>query len=109
MKSVVWVGSAKKDLQQNFSSEARKEAGYQIYRIQMGMDAKDWKPMLGVGPGVQEIRIHVENEYRILYIAGFGDALFILHAFVKKTQKTSRRDLELAKERFGLILKERRS
>ena len=109
MKSVAWVGTARKDLQQNFSSEARKEAGYQIYRIQMGMDAKDWKPMLGVGPGVQEIRIHVENEYRILYIAGFGDALFILHAFVKKTQKTSRRDLELAKERFGLILKERRS
>ena len=75
----------------------------------MGMDAKDWKPMLGVGPGVQEIRIHVENEYRILYIAGFGDALFILHAFVKKTQKTSRRDIELAKERFGLIMKEKQS
>ena len=65
--------------------------------------------MLGVGPGVQEIRIHVENEYRILYVAGFEDALFILHAFVKKTQKASRRDLELAKERFVLIIKERRS
>ena len=109
MKSVAWVGSAKKDLQQNFSSEARKEAGYQIYRIQMGLDPKDWKPMPGVGPGVREIRIHVENEYRILYVAGFEDALFILHAFVKKTQKTSRRDLELAKERFGLIMKERQS
>ena len=75
----------------------------------MGLDPKDWKPMPGVGPGVREIRIHVENEYRILYIAGFEDALFILHAFEKKTQKTSRRDLELAKERFGLIMKERRS
>ena len=109
MKSIVWVGSAKKDLQQNFSSEARKEAGYQIYRIQSGLDPKDWKPMLAVGSAVREIRIHTENEYRILYIAGFEDALFILHAFVKKTQKTSRRDLELAKERFGLIMKERRS
>lgn len=109
MKSVVWVGSAKKDLQQNFSSEARKEAGYQIYRIQTGLDPKDWKPVIGVGLGVREIRIHVENEYRILYVAGFEDALFILHAFVKKTQKTSRRDLELAKERLALIMKERRS
>lgn len=109
MKSVAWVGSARKDLQENFSSEARKEAGYQIYRIQMGSDPKDWKPMLGIGPGVREIRIHMENEYRILYIAGFEDALYILHAFVKKTQKTSRRDLELAKERFGLVMKERRS
>lgn len=109
MKSVVWVGSAKKDLQQNFSSEARKEAGYQIYRIQMGWEPKDWKPVIGVGPGVREIRIHVENEYRILYVAGSEDAIFILHAFVKKTQKTSRRDLELAKERLALIMKERRS
>ena len=65
--------------------------------------------MPGIGPGVREIRIHGENEYRILYIAGFEDALFILHAFVKETQKTSRRDHELAKERFGLIMKERRS
>ena len=109
MKSIAWVGSAKKDLQQNFSSEARKEAGYQIYRIQMGLDPKNWKPMPGVGLGVREIRIHVENEYRILYVAGFEEALFILHAFVKKTQKTSRRDIELAKERFGLIMKEKQS
>ena len=109
MKSVAWVGSARKDLQQNFSSEARKEAGYQIYRIQMGSDPKDGKFLPGVGPDVREIRIPVENEYRILYVAGVEDALFILHAFVKKTQKTSRRDLELAKERFGLVMKERRS
>ena len=60
--------------------------------------------LLGVGPSVREIRIHVENEYRILYIAGFEDAFFILHAFVKKTQKTSRRDLDLAKKRFDLIM-----
>ena len=109
MKSVAWVGTARKDLQQNFSSEARKEAGYQIYRIQMGLDPKDWKRMPEIGPGVREIRIHAGNEYRVLYVTGFEDALFVLHAFVKKTQKTSRRDIELAKERFCLIMKETRS
>ena len=65
--------------------------------------------MSGVDPGVREIRIRVGNEYRILYIAGFEDVLFILHAFVKKTQRTSRRDIELARERFGLIMRERQS
>jgi phage-related protein len=75
----------------------------------MGLDPKDWKPMPGVGPGVQGIIIHVENDYRILYVAGLEDALFVLHAFVKKAQKSSRRDIELAKERFGLIMKEIRS
>ena len=75
----------KKDLPHGFSGQARKEAGYQIYRIQMGVDPKDWKPLSGVGTCVLEIRIHAENEYRILEVAGFDDALFILHAFAKKT------------------------
>jgi len=67
MKRVIWIGSAKKDLQQQFSKMARKEAGYQIYRLQEGFDPKDWKPLHGMGPGVREIRIHAENEYRIIY------------------------------------------
>ena len=105
MKRVIWVGSAKKDLQQCFSRMAQREAGYQIYRLQEGSDPKDWKPLHGVGPGIREIRIHAENEYRIIYVAQFEEALYILHSFVKKTQKTSQRDLELARERLNQVLK----
>lgn len=109
MIAIVWMGSSKKELQNVFSAPARKEAGYQIYRIQMGFDPKDWKPMPSVASGVREIRIHAENEYRILYVAGFEEALFVLHAFAKKTQKTPKRDLDLARERFELVVKGRRS
>ncbi|MDA8150137.1 MAG: type II toxin-antitoxin system RelE/ParE family toxin [Leptospirillum sp.] len=84
---------------------AQREAGHQIYRLQEGFDPKDWKPLHGVGPGIREIRIHAENEYRIIYVAQFEEALYILHSFVKKTQKTSQRDLELARERLNQVLK----
>ena len=87
---------------------AQREAGHQIYRLQEGFDPKDGKPLHGVGPGVREIRIHAENEYRIIYVAQFEEALYVLHSFVKKTQKTPQKDLELARERFNQILKERR-
>ncbi len=66
MKRVIWIGSAKKDLQQHFSRMAQREAGHQIHRLQEGFDPKDWKPLHGVGPGIREIRIHAENEYRII-------------------------------------------
>ena len=72
MKAIVWIGSSKKDLQHVFTGSARKEAGYQIDRIQRGVDPKDWKPLSGVGPGIREIRIYAESDYRILYVAGFG-------------------------------------
>ncbi len=108
MKRVIWIGSAKKDLQQHFSRMAQREAGHQIHRLQEGFDPKDWKPLHGVGPGIREIRIHAENEYRIIYVAQFEEALYILHSFVKKTQKTSQRDLELARERLNEVLKGRR-
>jgi phage-related protein len=65
--------------------------------------------MPSLAPGVREIRIHAENEYRILYAAGVEEAFFVLHAFAKKMQKTPKRDLDLARERFDLVVKGRRS
>ncbi len=109
MKAIVWIGSSKKDLQHVFSESALKEAGYQIDRIQMGVDPKNWKPMLSVVPEVRERWIHAESDYRVRYIAGFGEALFILHSLAKKTQKTPERDLDLVRERFELVVKGRGS
>ena len=96
MKDIHWMGSSYKALLE-FPKNAKKEAGYQLDKIQRGLEPSDWKSMISIDHGVKEIRIHDENQYRVLYIAKFEDAIYILHAFCKKTQKTSKKDLEIAK------------
>ncbi len=59
--------------------------------------------MNAVGSGAREIRIHVLGEWRVLYVAKFGDAVFVLHAFQKKSRKTRREDIELARQRYQQI------
>ena len=78
-------------------------------RVQDGLQPDDWKPMPSVGVGVQEIRVRDETgAYRVIYVAKFSDAVYVLHAFQKKTQKTSRVDLALATKRFAEVLQEQR-
>ena len=67
------------------------------------MDPSDWKPMNNVGRGVREIRIHHEGQYRVIYVAKFDDAVYVLHAFRKKTQKTRKQDIEIARRRLKEI------
>lgn len=108
MKKIEWEGSSLKDLN-NASKKVRQVAGYELMQIQCGGEPSDWKPMSSVGKGVKEIRIHLENEYRVLYVARFEEAIYVLHAFTKKTQKTSKKDIDLAKTRFLEVLKRRRN
>lgn len=56
--------------------------------------------MSSVGAGVNEIRIHTGQEHRIIYVAKFQEAVYVLHAFEKKSQKTRDADLTLARERL---------
>ena len=107
MKSLKFVGSSLDDLR-DFPAEARRDAGFELYAIQRGGDPSDWKPMREVGLGVREIRIHVLGEWRILYVARFTDVVYVLHAFQKKTQKTSRQDIELARRRYTQVEELRR-
>ena len=87
-----------------FPEDVRKEAGVQLHKVQQGIEPSDWKPMPTVGPGVREIRIREESgAFRVLYVANIGDAVFVLHAFQKKTQATPKRDLDLAAARFRQI------
>lgn len=103
MKDVVFVDNALDEIK-GFSRDARREAGYQIDRVQRGDEPTDWKPMASIGPGVREIRIHDSGEYRVIYIAKFADAIYVLHGFEKKTQRTPKQNIALAKQRFrGLI------
>jgi phage-related protein len=103
MKDAVFLGDSRAVLR-SFPYEVRREAGFQIDLVQNGKDPKDWKPLKTVGPGVREIRIRDETgAYRILYIARMADAVYVLHAFQKKTETTARRDLELATKRLAML------
>jgi phage-related protein len=78
--------------------------GFELYRVQLGLNPYDWKPMSTVGAGVREIRVHVGREFRVLYIANRPEAVYVLHAFAKTSQRTARRDLQVAKQRLALVL-----
>ena len=105
-KPVEFRGSALDDLR-GFPQAARREAGYQLDQIQRGREPDDWKPMNTVGRGVHEIRIRdAAGAFRVLYVAKFDDAVYVLHCFQKKTQKTSKADVNLAAQRYRDLLKE---
>ncbi len=99
MKRLAFIGSSLDDLR-NFPDEARKVAGFGLYSIQRGLEPTDWKPMPSIGRGVKEIRIHVLGEWRIIYVAKFEEAIYVLHSFQKKSRKTSEQDIDLAKLRY---------
>lgn len=102
MKSLNFIGSSLDDLR-NFPDDARKAGGFELHSVQCGLEPIDWKPMPSIGRGVKEIRIHVLGEWRIVYVAKFKDAVHVLHAFQKKSRKTSQNDVELARKRYKQI------
>jgi phage-related protein len=106
-KPVIWLGSSRSDLRA-FPQDARRIAGFQLRRVQQGLEPNDWKPMSTVGTGVQEIRIHTGLEHRVLYVAKFTEGVYILHAFEKRTRKTPKREMELARDRFRALIEQRR-
>lgn len=77
--------------------------GDELRRVQWGSMPEDFKPMHGVGPGAYEIRVHFEGAWRVIYVAKFAEAIYVLHAFQKNTQKTAKNDIELAAKRYKLI------
>lgn len=99
MKDLEFVGTSQDDLR-CFPDDARRDAGFQLSAVQMGLAPADWKPMKGIGAGVSEIRIHRQGEWRVVYVATFRAAVYVLHAFGKKTQKTRQTDIALARERY---------
>jgi len=107
-QTLVWLGSSRDDVRA-FPADARRLAGFQLRRVQQGLDPNDWKAMPSVGAGVGEIRIHTAVEHRVVYVAKFVEAVYVLHAFEKKSRKTSKRDVDLARQRLHQLLLQRRS
>jgi phage-related protein len=105
-KPVTFLGDSKARLRE-FPDGARHDAGQELLRVPFGSDPLDWKPMAGIGKGIREIRVSDRpGEFRVVYVANIGSAVYVLHAFHKKSQKTPQRDIELAKSRLAMILKE---
>jgi phage-related protein len=106
-RAIVWLGSSLTDLRA-FPADARRDAGYQLRRVQSGLMPSDWKAMPSVGPGVYEIRVHTGAEHRIFYVAKFSEAIYVLHAFEKRTRQTRPQDVDVARRRFARLEARRR-
>ena len=96
----VFMGSSDDDLR-DFPAAARRAAGFELSAVQAGLMPSDFKPMPAVGAGAYEIRVHVEGEWRVIYVAKFARAVYALHAFHKKKQKTRQEDIEIARTRYA--------
>ena len=102
IKLVTWLGTSREDVQ-SFPGRVRQIVGAELMAVQSGYEPSDWKPMNSIGQGVREVRIQHEGQYRVIYIAKFSESIYVLHAFRKKTQRTSRQDIDLARNRLKQI------
>lgn len=103
LKPVSFVGTAQKDLA-GFPEAARRRAGHELFMVQVGREPSDFKPIPSVGPGAYEIRVRDDTgAFRVIYVAKFEHAVYVLHAFQKKTRETAKADIDLAARRYRLI------
>ena len=106
MKQIEFKGGSLKDLR-GFPEAARNEVGYELQEVQKGNEPTDWKPMSSIGVGVKEIRVKDEQGiFRVVYVVKYLERVIVLHAFQKKTEKTAKKDLDLARQRLKLVLEE---
>ena len=106
MKSIAFQGTALVDLR-NFPNSTMRDAGYQLDKVQHGLQPDDAKAMASIGAGVMELRIWDEaGTFRVVYVAKLADAIYVLHCFQKKTEQTAKRDIDLARKRLKELLKE---
>lgn len=102
MKALKFMGSSLQDLA-SFPMDAKKAAGFELWQVQLGCMPGDFKPMPTVGAGAYEIRIKVQGQWRVIYVAKQAEAVYVLHCFHKTTPKTAKTDIELAAKRYQLM------
>ena len=102
-KPLAFIGSSLADLRK-FPDDARRDAGFNLNFVQLGLEPADWKPMKTVGPGVTELRVRdASGAFRVIYLATRPEAVYVLHCFQKKTRKTPKADIDLAASRLRQI------
>ena len=105
MKPIRFLGDSLKRLRK-FPEDVRQDAGFQLDKVQRGEPPDDFKPMPSIGKGVEELRVWDDSgTYRVIYTARLADAVYVLHAFQKKTQATAKSDIELAKARYTELVR----
>ena len=107
VKPAIWLGDSRERVRE-FPGEARNVAGFELWEVQQGNQPSDWKPMPTVGLGVNEIRMRAGGAFRLIYVARFSEAVYVVHAFQKKSRKTAKQNLELARRRFRALVQERK-
>ena len=108
LKQVKWLGDSRERIR-DFPDEPKRAAGYQLERVQARKEPADWKPMPSVGLGVNEIRVRdASGAFRVIYVARFSEAVYVLHAFQKTARKAPKPDLDLARRRFRELVQERK-
>ena len=107
IKPIAWLGDSRNSVRE-FPDDARGRVGFELWEVQQGKEPSDWKPMPSIGIGVNEIRIREGGAFRLIYVAKFAEAVYVLHAFQKKAHKTPKADVELAHTRYRAMLKDRK-
>jgi phage-related protein len=106
IKPVRFLGDSLRRLRE-FPADAKQNAGYQLDKVQRGQQPDDFKTMPAVGRSVEEIRIRDgSGAYRVIYTARLHDAVYVLHAFQKKTQRPPQHEIDVAKKRFNELMRE---
>lgn len=110
-KPIDWRGSSLRDIKDDkiFTANARREAGHQLGQVQAGLEPDHWKPFDDVGAGAKEIIIDLDDGwFRVMYIAKFPEAVYVLHCFKKKTNTTSKHDKDVVTVRYKAVIQERK-
>ena len=109
-KPIDWRGSSLRDIKNDdiFTQDARREAGHQLNQVQAGLGPDHWKPFNDVGAGTKEIIIDIDDGwFRVMYVAKFPEAVYVLHCFKKKTNTTTKHDKAVAAARYKALVQER--
>lgn len=111
-KPVIWFpDNVRKEIKDEWPTEIKRDIGFQLSKVQQGMNPDNFREMPSVGEGVREIKIQDEDksQYRLIYVAKFSEGIYAFHAITKKkTQKTSDNDIKLAKKRLKEIVEKRK-
>jgi phage-related protein len=112
LKPLQWIGPARRELR-DFPPLARHLAGSSLFVVQQGREPEDWKPLAQVGPGARELRVRSFEggtvQHRVVYVAKFPEAVYVLHAFEKRTEKTPPHHLQVATSRYRELLRRRQA
>ncbi len=107
---IFWPDRLRDEIKKDWPEAMRKEGGFQLSRVQQGLDPDNYRPMTTIAPGVREIKLQDEDksQYRLLYTANFEDVIYVFHVITKKTtEQTTTQDIQLAKKRHSEIVAHR--